>query len=125
MAKGVPGKSSGTMGLPRTRVMTGGGVTSSSPGMNSTGVKFSVLNGLLVGRTRTTRTPVGPSLVSGSAVGLVTPPTDMGCLALGLELLLSGGGSVGWTNLVGSVFPMVPTGLIRTLAPLMVSSVVC
>ncbi len=66
-----PGKSSGTIGLPLTREITGGGVASSS-GMNSIGVKFSVLKGRLVGRTLTTRTPVGPSLVWSSLSALLS-----------------------------------------------------
>ena len=85
IANWLPGKSSGTMGLPLTLEITGGGVTSSDPGINSMGVKFSVLNGLFVGLTRTTRTPVGP-LRSSSASLLLNGSlvVTRGCLARGL-----------------------------------------
>ncbi len=87
-ARRLPGKSSGTIGRPRTRPITGGGVTS-SPGMNSRGVKFSVRNRELPpGRTRTTRTPVG-------VLSLVSPGRETGCLALGL--VTSGSSGSLWT----------------------------
>ena len=117
IAKGLPGKSSGTMGRPRTLEMTGGGVTSSDPGMNSIGVKFSVLNGRFVGRTRTTRTPVGPRRSSLSSLPLIgCLVVTRGCLARGL--VLSGSGCNACCNLLGSALPMVPTGRMRILAPL-------
>ena len=108
--------------------MTGGGVASCW-GMNSTGVKFSVLKGRFVGLTRTTRTPVGPNLVSESVSGVCTPlslllPGSLGglvtkgCLARGLVTSKFG---CSWVR-VGSLLPIVPTGRIRTLTPLLGSS---
>ena len=55
------------------------------------GVKFSVRNGLDVGLTRTTRTPVGPRRPSSSSLK-GTLVAETGCLALGL---LEGAVSVG------------------------------
>ena len=126
IAKGFPGKSSGTIGRPLTREITGGGVASCW-GINSTGVKFSVRKGRFVGLTRTTLTPVGPNLVSESGGGPLPPPVPgsrgslvTGCLARGLVTSIFGSS---WIR-VGSVLPIVPTGRIRTRAPFMASSLI-
>jgi hypothetical protein len=126
IAKGFPGKSSGTIGRPLTLEITGGGVASCW-GINSTGVKFSVRKGRFVGLTRTTLTPVGPNLVSESGGGPLPPPVPgsrgslvTGCLARGLVTSIFGSS---WIR-VGSVLPIVPTGRIRTRAPLMASSLI-
>ena len=60
--------------------------------MNSEGVKFSVLKGgLLVGRTRTTLTPVGPRVGSKSLLEEDESSSGLrGCLALGLVFSGSG-----------------------------------